>query len=144
MTGYFGHLTNFSVALLGITSQRRYRWIFIAIIVISAGSCLSGVIGLLITCRPIAAKWNPGLGSCNGNEIILLGSYAFSLIAVLSDFACAFIPYLIVRKLEMPRRTKITITGILGFGILASIASIIRIPYFSYYTKTENILCKFS
>lgn len=114
-----------------------------AIIVISAGSCLSGVIGLLITCRPLAAKWNPGLGTCSGNEIILLGSYAFSLIAIVSDFACALIPYLIVRKLEMPRRSKITITIILGFGVFASIACVIRIPYFSYYTKTENILCKF-
>ena len=75
--------------------------------------------------------------------IILYGSYAFSLIAILSDLACALIPYFIVKDLEMPYRTKVTITIILGVGILASIAAIARIPYFHYYTMTDNILCKF-
>lgn len=100
------------------------------------------MIGLVITCRPIAAKWNPGLGTCSGNEIILIGSYAFSLIAILSDLACSVIPFLIVRHLEMPTRSKYTIIFILGIGVLASIACIARIPYFSYYTRDDNILCK--
>ncbi|RYP18747.1 hypothetical protein DL765_003769 [Monosporascus sp. GIB2] len=109
-------------------------------VTVMPGSCISGVIGLLITCKPLAAKWNPGLGTCSGNDIILMGSYAFSWIAIASDLACAVIPYLIVRNLEMPRRSKHSIIVILGIGVLASVACVVRIPYFSYYTKTENVL----
>ena len=42
----------------------------------------------------------------------------------------------------MPTRSKYTIIFILGIGVLASIACIARIPYFSYYTKDDDILCK--
>lgn len=45
----------------------------------------------------------------------------------------------------MPRRTKITIVFILGLGILASIATIVRLPYLRYYDTIKypnNFLCK--
>ncbi|KAF3003228.1 hypothetical protein E8E13_009926 [Curvularia kusanoi] len=37
----------------------------------------------------------------------------------------------------MPRRTKISIIFILGLGILASIATIIRLPYLKYYDHAK-------
>lgn len=48
----------------------------------------------------------------------------------------------------MPRHTKITIVFILGLGVLASIASIatiIRLPYLRYYDTAKypnDFLCK--
>lgn len=45
----------------------------------------------------------------------------------------------------MPRRTKITIVFILGLGVLASIATIIRLPYLRYYDTSKypnDFICK--
>ncbi|RYP39456.1 hypothetical protein DL767_002190 [Monosporascus sp. MG133] len=112
----------------------------VTVMLISTGTGISGVVGLLITCKPPAAKWNPGLGTCSGYDLILLGSYAFSWVVIATDLACAVIPYLIVRNLEMPSRSKYSIIIILGIGALASVACVVRIPYLSYFTKTENVL----
>lgn len=54
-------------------------------------------------------------------------------------------PFLIVRKLQMRRRLKISVTFILGMGALASIAVTIRCFYYKYYDVAEypdNYLCK--
>ncbi|RYP27266.1 hypothetical protein DL768_011252 [Monosporascus sp. mg162] len=88
----------------------------------------------------LPAKWNPDLGTCSSYDILRLGSYAISWVIIASDLAYAVIPYLVVRNLEMPRRSKYSIIIILGIGVLASVACVARIPYLSYYTKTENVL----
>ncbi|RYP91723.1 hypothetical protein DL770_002164 [Monosporascus sp. CRB-9-2] len=99
-----------------------------------------GFIKASIAVTVMPARWNPDLGTCSGYDILVLGSYAFSWVMIASDLACAVIPYLIVRNLEMPWRSRYSITIILGIGVLASVACAVRIPYFSYYTKTENAL----
>lgn len=45
----------------------------------------------------------------------------------------------------MPRRRKISVICILSLGILASIATLIRMPYLKYYNTTKyphNLLCR--
>lgn len=48
------------------------------------------------------------------------------------DWSCAITPFFIVRTLQMPRRTKISVIAILGLGILASIAALMRIISYKY------------
>lgn len=63
----------------------------------------------------------------------------------MTDWISALYPCYIVSKLQMPRRTKITIVFVLGLGILASIATIVRLPYLRYYDTAKyktDFLCK--
>lgn len=64
---------------------------------------------------------------------------------MITDWISAIVPCLIVRKLQMRRRVKISVMFILGIGGLASIAVTIRCFYFKYYDKVaypNNFLCK--
>lgn len=74
-----------------------------------------------------------------------LVSYVVSAVQAVTDWVSAFVPCYIVSKLQMPRRTKIAIVFMLGLGILASIATIIRLPYLRYYDTAKypnDFLCK--
>jgi hypothetical protein len=68
-----------------------------------------------------------------------------SVVQAVTDWVSAFVPCYIVSKLQMPLPTKITVVFILGFGILASIATIIRLPSLRYYDTAKypnEFLCK--
>lgn len=60
-------------------------------------------------------------------------SYIVSAIQMATDWACAIIPFFIVAGLQMSRRHKVSVLLILGLGVLASIATCVRLPYLKYY-----------
>ena len=72
-------------------------------------------------------------------------SYIGTSIQVVTDWICAITPFFIVRDLQMQSRVKISVIGILGLGIFASFASLMRIICYQYvdikkYPQDE--LCK--
>ncbi|KAM5361834.1 hypothetical protein ACJZ2D_012864 [Fusarium nematophilum] len=91
-------------------------------------------------CRPISANWNKNAGVCSPPIVITSLSYLVSAAAVATDWICAVLPGFMLYKAQMKRATKISISIILGLGVLASIATIVRLPYIAFYAKTENYL----
>lgn len=62
-----------------------------------------------------------------------------------TDWVCAAIPFVIVAGLQMSRRKKVSVICILGLGVLASIATCVRMPYLKYYDTAKyptEIACK--
>lgn len=62
-------------------------------------------------------------------------SYIGTSIQVATDWVVAITPFFIVRKLQMNRRKKISVCAILGLGVLASFAAIMRI---AMYPQTDE------
>ena len=64
----------------------------------------------------------------------LILSYCGTAVQVAMDWSCAITPFsfFIVRTLQMPRREKISVVAILGLGILASVAALMRIVSYKY------------
>ncbi|KAK9772032.1 hypothetical protein SCAR479_11351 [Seiridium cardinale] len=120
--------------------QPIYRWMSIGnavMMIVAAG--VSGVF-VLTNCRPFATYWNPDLGVCTFGskglgslEIVSLVGSTFQMI---SDWVSALLPFFIIYKLQMPRRTKIALICILGIGIMASIAALARMLFYKYWDKT--------
>ncbi|KAK8112457.1 hypothetical protein PG984_012983 [Apiospora sp. TS-2023a] len=130
------------VALLRLTNERCYRiplWL-VTLSAVVVG--VSGVTTMLTLCRPIAANWNKGLGSCSAAQIIPKLVYMINVMAIITDLVCVILPWFILRKLQMPKRTKYSILFVLRIGILASIGSVMRVPYTSAYLAKEDILCE--
>ncbi|KAF9870235.1 integral membrane protein [Colletotrichum karsti] len=84
-------------------------------------------------CAPLAASWNPALGTCQKVISLQTVSYIVSAIQMATDWICATIPFFIVAGLQMSRRKKVSVCAILGLGIFASIATCVRMPYLKYY-----------
>ncbi|KAL0935525.1 uncharacterized protein CTRU02_210116 [Colletotrichum truncatum] len=98
-------------------------------------------------CTPLAATWNPALGTCQKVISLQTVSYIVSAIQMATDWICATIPFFIVAGLHMPRRQKVSVICILGLGVFASIATCIRMPYLKYYDTAKyptEIACVFS
>lgn len=62
----------------------------------------------------------------------LVMSYIGTAVQVVADWSCAITPFFIVWSLQMPRRAKISVVCVLGLGILASIAALMRIVSYKY------------
>lgn len=72
-------------------------------------------------------------------------SYLGTSIQVVTDWTCAITPFFIVRDLQMQRRVKISVICVLGLGVFASFAAMMRIVFYQY-VDTRNYpddeLCK--
>ncbi|KAF5020649.1 hypothetical protein F66182_7326 [Fusarium sp. NRRL 66182] len=113
-----------------VRSHRIIAWITLAT------SCISTIvviIGLFAICRPIRANWDPSAGTCSSPVVIVSLSYLVSAAAVATDFVCSILPGFMLYKAQMKLATKVSISVILGMGILASIATIVRLPYIKFY-----------
>ncbi|OAX77658.1 hypothetical protein ACJ72_08041 [Emergomyces africanus] len=107
----------------------------------------------LFSCWPVEYTWeqirNPDSGgTCRQYFKVVAGSYAHGSIICAGDLVLAIVPALMIRKLQLNRRTKISASILLGFGSVASVATIARLPYVKYgynqvdflYANTEIMI----
>jgi hypothetical protein len=128
------------ITVIRIANETKYIRILQGLIVMSVALSGFGIIFLLVQCRPFEAHWIPSRGKCFSKVIPTVLTYAASVSNVITDFAVAVIPICLVRKLQMRRKLKLYAQLIMALGMLASIASIVRIPYSNAYMKPENFV----
>ncbi|KAH8757243.1 hypothetical protein F5883DRAFT_632067 [Diaporthe sp. PMI_573] len=95
------------------------------------------LIYIFATCRPLAATWNPLLGTCQETLGQTTFSYLVFITQLATDWALVLIPSIIVAVTRMRRHQKVLITAVLGFGVLASISACFRVPYLRYTDMTN-------
>ncbi|PVH95305.1 hypothetical protein DM02DRAFT_618003 [Periconia macrospinosa] len=128
------------VLILRITPQRTYRWILYGVIVISSLGSFIRIVAYLARCQPLEAAWYPAKGKCGPASILTNVSYFFGTICILTDFICALLPALIIWKIQIFRKAKLYIGIMLALGVLASIATIIRMQYLFAYQDPKDYL----
>ncbi|KAL1600451.1 hypothetical protein SLS60_006837 [Paraconiothyrium brasiliense] len=127
-------------ALFRVTSRSLYRYILWAVIALSSIVLTIAILSLVLLCKPWPATWNPTLGTCGDRGIITALSYAASAVTIITDWTCAIVPYFVLKDLQLPTRVRYSLIGVLGLGAFASIAAIVRLPYFQYYSHTTDVL----
>ncbi|RYP48372.1 hypothetical protein DL768_005741 [Monosporascus sp. mg162] len=122
------------LTILRICIKRRYKyiiWTNLALMFIIAGG---STVYVLTDCQPFATHWNPALGGEFGFLVI---SYLGTSTQVATDWTCAITPFFVVKDLQMKRRVKISVICILGLGIFASIAALMRIIMYQYTDRRK-------
>ncbi|KAJ4318025.1 hypothetical protein N0V84_007079 [Fusarium piperis] len=127
------------VMLLRIAVGRTYRTIIWVTLIFSTLSTTVGIIGLFLICRPISAAWGHP-GKCSPAIVSASLGYVVSTGALVTDWTCAILPGFMLYKTNMKTSMKVLLTIILGLGVLASIATIIRLPDMKYYTQSDDYL----
>lgn len=94
-----------------------------------------GFVAVVALCQPLAFYWDTTIqgGWCASSNIITGISYLISIMAIITDWTCALIPCYVVYNLQMKSRLKASVCGVLALGIIASAATVIRLPYLQYY-----------
>ncbi|PGH06003.1 hypothetical protein GX51_02594 [Blastomyces parvus] len=99
----------------------------------------------LFSCSPVDYTWEqmrgPHIkGTCRQYFKVVAGSYAHGSIICAGDLTLAAVPALMIRKLQLNPRTKISAIVLLGFGSVASIATIARLTYVHHGYNQDDFL----
>lgn len=134
--------------LLRLAVQRRYTYtIYGSIFVVG---CWSLVLFFwnLFQCHPVAAQWDYTIlqkdttAFCVDSSAVVNAAYSLSALTVLSDWFYALIPIPMIWSVKMSIQAKATVVIVLGLGVFASIATLIRLKFLADLTDLEDLLCK--
>ncbi|KAF7577802.1 hypothetical protein PtrSN002B_008108 [Pyrenophora tritici-repentis] len=99
-----------------------------------AGTVLCGLIYFFLVmfqCTPISEFWNkhPASSKCLGHGPTLGISYSLSVVNAIADWAFGLLPCFIVWKMDLRKKTKFLVAGILAFAAIGSTGTVIRMGY---------------
>ncbi|KAI1503581.1 hypothetical protein F5X99DRAFT_98625 [Biscogniauxia marginata] len=136
------------IFLLRLAMERRYKYtIYISLGIITIWSLVL-FFWNLFQCNPFAAQWDYTIlqkdpsAHCVSAEEIVNAAYALSVMTVLSDWLYALLPIPMIWNVKMTVQAKATVIAVLGLGIFASIATLIRLKFLSDLEDTSDILFK--
>lgn len=107
-----------------ITVKRLHHWILYTVMFLTVITGLAFMFLMLLQCKPLEYFWtkvagDPNIkGTCMDIQIIIAMTYVYSAFAALCDFTVGVLPIFLVRKLNMHRKTKIAVAGILGMACM--------------------------
>ncbi|KAH7318674.1 hypothetical protein B0I35DRAFT_479159 [Stachybotrys elegans] len=96
----------------------------------------------MFQCNPVEKQWDFRIldGQCVSVDQIVAAAYAISVMTILSDWLYALLPIPMLWNVKMTTQTKTTVIAILGLGVFASVATLIRLAYLADLELTDDIL----
>ncbi|KID77490.1 uncharacterized protein G6M90_00g096800 [Metarhizium brunneum] len=130
------------VFLLRLATKKLYIWIIRGSLVIVTLWSLGIFIWDIFQCTPVAKQWDFRIttGHCAGPDEIISAAYALSVMTVLSDWFFALIPIPMLWGVKMTKQAKATVIVILGLGVFASIATLIRLKFLAGLEMTDDFM----
>ncbi|KAG6049441.1 hypothetical protein E4U39_006044 [Claviceps sp. Clav50 group G5] len=130
------------VFLLRIATQKPYIWAIRSFLVIITLWSIGLFIWNLLQCTPIEKQWDFRItdGQCAGAGEVLTAAYALSVMTIVTDWFFALIPIPMLWGIKMSTQAKTTVIFILGIGIFASVATLIRFRFLTSIERTDDIL----
>lgn len=106
---------------------RYFIYVIMGFLIIST---LGLVVALLAQCRPLRALYDLDLkGKCYSENVSTSIAYVQAAINIFTDFTCAGLPALIIRRLQINRSLKIGLSVVMGLGVVTASFSILRIAF---------------
>ncbi|KAI1212983.1 uncharacterized protein F4807DRAFT_457068 [Annulohypoxylon truncatum] len=120
----------FLLRICSVVWQRTVIWTVLFVVLVYS---IFFTFMAIFQCHPIQYYWTQYTekieGSCFSDDLIRGTSYAAAVINAISDWILGLLPIALIGKLELSKRSKIMVSCTLALGSIASIATIIRIPY---------------
>jgi hypothetical protein len=105
-------------------------------------------IGTLLYCQPVSAIWNPmlvltGKATCAPVETFVIIGHTATVSTILTDMALVVVPAIILWNTQMKRQAKLQAFGLLSFASVASIITMVRIPYVNKFSGMTDLPCEY-
>ncbi|KAJ4311015.1 hypothetical protein N0V84_010671 [Fusarium piperis] len=130
------------VFLLRLSVKPVYTWIiWISLAVITIWSIVI-FFWNMFQCSPVEKQWDFRItgGQCVSADQIVSAAYAISAMTIISDWLYAILPIPMLWTVKMTKTAKATVIVILGLGIFASIATLVRLRFLADLADTDDIL----
>ncbi|EFQ28128.1 integral membrane family protein [Colletotrichum graminicola M1.001] len=128
--------------LLRLSTSRVYNWVIhVSLAIVTIWSVVI-FFWNTFQCSPIEAQWDYTISNaeCVPADAVVAAAYSISVMTILSDWLYALLPIPMVWGIEMTIQAKATVIVILGLGIFASIATLIRLRYLADLGDVADIL----
>ncbi|KAJ3486784.1 hypothetical protein NLG97_g6544 [Lecanicillium saksenae] len=130
------------VFLLRLSAKKVYSTVIKISLVIVALYTMGVFFWDVFQCMPVAKQWDYRItqGRCASGQDIINAAYAISVLTVVSDWFYALLPIPMLWNVKMTKQAKVTVVLILGLGIFASVATLIRVKFLAGLTETDDLL----
>ncbi|KAI0167989.1 integral membrane family protein [Pestalotiopsis sp. NC0098] len=135
-----------AVFLLRLAPHNLYRYILHASILIVSIWSIVLFFWNLFQCHPVEAQWDYRIladdktAFCVPADEVVAAAYSLSVMTILSDWLYALIPIPMVWHVKMTKQAKTTVVLVLGLGIFASVATLIRLKFLADLTQLDDLL----
>ncbi|KAJ4364161.1 hypothetical protein N0V83_009616 [Neocucurbitaria cava] len=133
--------TSFALMLLRIEQSVRLRRFLWAMIVIQVILGVYNTLTILLQCVPFYKAWDlvgSVPGTCWARRAQSISTICVSVLNILTDFALALMPISFLRKIQRPVRERISVGALMGLGVFAGIASILKIVAAAQFGRTGD------
>lgn len=118
-----------------------------ALLAVTWSSFLVTFLGTLLYCRPVRATWTTSLilsgeGTCAPVETLVIIGHVATVSTIATDLALVVVPAVMLWNTQMKRQAKIQAFGLLSFASIASIITMVRIPYVNKFEGMVDLQCK--
>ncbi|KAH6709527.1 hypothetical protein BKA61DRAFT_614489 [Leptodontidium sp. MPI-SDFR-AT-0119] len=98
---------------------------------------------VIFQCKPTSYFWGQyegQKGSCINVAAIPNASIAHSALSFTADWILGLLPVALIWDLKMNTRTKVSVGILMSLGLLAGVATMIRVPYIKVLALTDDFL----
>lgn len=140
LSGFVFIKCSICLTLLRIAVIRWHKITLWVLIAITSVSSVFVTLYVLLQCRPISTAWGESDGTCLPSTITVAITFVISALNLITDVITAVLPFLMLRHVQMSKQKKRAVVAILSLGVLASIATIARLPFATAYFATTDYL----
>jgi hypothetical protein len=106
-------------------------------------------IGTLLYCQPVSGIWNiqmvlSGKATCAPVETFVIIGHCATVSTIVTDLALVVVPAIILWNTQMKRQAKLQAFGLLSFASVASVITMVRIPYVNKFSGMTDLPCECS
>ncbi|KIH94061.1 hypothetical protein SPBR_06010 [Sporothrix brasiliensis 5110] len=139
--------------LLRICSHCRWqRWTILILLAVVGVFNVMYFFFDVFACHPIAYEWTryaepprPATGAdCHATSFAMGTAYVSAFLNVVADWILAILPCYLVWQAKMELRKRLSVCCVLALGSVASVATIVRIPYASGILDQPDFLYNFT
>jgi hypothetical protein len=134
---------SFALMLLRIEQAHRWRQFLWAMIVVQLIVGFYNTLTILLQCVPLHKAWDlvgAVPGTCWSRRAQSTSTIGVSVINIITDFIFALLPVNFLQKIPRPVRERMVIGILMGLGVFAGIASIIKITVAARFGRTGDMI----
>ncbi|KAF2626840.1 hypothetical protein BU25DRAFT_411368 [Macroventuria anomochaeta] len=115
-----------------------------ALLTVTWASFLITFLGTLLYCQPVRTIWTPtlilsGEGSCAPVDTFVIIGHVATVSTIATDLALVVVPAVMLWNTQMKRQAKIQAFGLLSFASIASVITMVRIPYVNKFEGMKDL-----
>nr|XP_036577748.1 uncharacterized protein CTRU02_12268 [Colletotrichum truncatum]KAF6784807.1 hypothetical protein CTRU02_12268 [Colletotrichum truncatum] len=119
-----------ALSLLRLTDSNWYKGALRATIAFTVVYCVGGMFPFFLHCRPMSGFWDKSINpKCADRNVLDQFGVVNTGLNILTDIVLAALPVPIIMKLQMKRRIRAYVIGILSLGYFAVAIGIVKAVY---------------